>query len=107
MMMYRYDDGNQLSIKNTGNVKIELELINGTNLSGDLYSIIQSETLLTGDSVALNLPYSRNLMTSYISLDAQGTISDPNRLRVEKDGIGYMCFLYWPEPEVEEPKHID
>ncbi len=85
-----YED--QVEIKNTGNVDIEV-------FHGDDDRTIHSNhfTLVPGDTETIGL-YD-NLI--FLKLDSEGTMADDQRIQLGNDGNGYLCVHYYELQENE------
>lgn len=80
---YSINDTSMISLKNTGNVDIDLYY-------GDIMGAQENHILLTqSDSVSLNLP---DFFTAFI-LNSKGTITENSRIQLGNDGKGYFSII--------------
>jgi hypothetical protein len=94
MIMFNYYTINPpVTIKNIGNVNIEMSLMS----FDENYPIIQKATIHPLDTLNLNLPFKESAtrgVGGMIRLESKGTIFDINKLSKGRDGAAYFALDY-------------
>jgi len=91
LSQYEYENTPPVTLKNTGNTKINFSIINE-----DLQNtILQQSELLPDDSLILNLPINNGngFVRAFLKLDSNGTIVDKTKLNIGNDGCAYLSLI--------------
>jgi hypothetical protein len=91
LSQHEYKNAPPVIIRNTGNTKINLSVINE-----DLQnSIRQQSQLLPDDSLILDLPVNtgNGFVRAFLKLDSNGTIADKTKLNIGNDGCSYISLI--------------
>jgi hypothetical protein len=91
LSQYEYKNAPPVAVKNTGNTKINLSVINE-----DLQNtVLQQSVLLPDDSLILDLPVNtgNGFVRAFLKLDSNGTIADKTKLNIGNDGCSYIALI--------------